>query len=172
MGTAVHLQLRAGAMDGNQPQALSIVDALKNLEESVERKDFLTGYLNKIQVTEKAFPSKGGYVIIADEEIKKLLVLEAVGGKEGGHSFICHKCDDLTSMGNVQTVNMEEKNQCNHAIVAGLLFGNFEISDMDQTKNTIDLVRQDEKEVVALVVPKGGKKPGVIFGNFGKSTPC
>jgi len=54
---------------------LSIVDALKNLEESVERKDFLTGYLNRIQVTEKAFPSKGGYVIIADEEIKKLLVL-------------------------------------------------------------------------------------------------
>ena len=132
----------------------------------MERKDFLTGYLNKIQVTEKAFPSKGGYVIIADEEIKKLLVLEAVGGKEGGHSFICHKCDDLTSMGNVQTVNMEEKNQCNHAIIAGLLFGNFEISDMDQTKNTID-VRQDEKEVV---VPIGGKKPGVIFGNFGKST--
>ena len=85
-------------------------------------------------------------------------------------AFICHKCDDLTSMGNVQTVNMEEKNQCNHAIVAGLLFGNFEISDMDQTKNTIDVVRQDEKEVVALVVPKGGKKPGVIFGNFGKST--
>ena len=41
---------------------------------------------------------------------------------------------------------------------------------MDQTKNTIDLVRQDEKEVVALVVPEGGKKPGVIFGNFGKST--
>ena len=149
---------------------MSIVDALKNLEASVERKDFLTGYLNKIQVTEKAFPSKGGYVIIADEQIKKLLVLEAVGGKEGGHSFICHKCDDLTSMGNVQTVNMEEKNQCNHAIVAGLLFGNFEISDMDQTKNTIDVVRQDEKEVVALVVPKGGKKPGVIFGNFGKST--
>ena len=46
--------------------------------------------------------------------------------------------------------------------------------DMDQTnmdryvmtKNTID-VRQDEKEVV---VPIGGKKPGMIFGNFGKST--
>ena len=55
----------------------------------MERKDFLTGYLNKIQVTEKAFPSKGGYVIIADEEIKKLLVLEAVGGQEGGHlSFV------------------------------------------------------------------------------------
>ena len=77
----------------------------------MERKDFLTGYLNRIQVTEKAFPSKGGYVIIADEEIKKLLVLQAVRGKEGGHCFICHKCDDLTSMGNVQTVNMEEKNQ-------------------------------------------------------------
>ena len=54
---------------------MSIVDALKNLEESVERIDFLTGYLNKIQVTEKAFPSKGGYVIIAGEQIKKLLVI-------------------------------------------------------------------------------------------------
>ena len=133
----------------------AVVDVLDNMNESQERKDFLMGYLNRAQLTQRVFASTDGYAIVPDEEMKKLLITQAVIGKEGEKCFICYKCDD-----------MKEKLQCNHAIIADLLFANNEITDFDSTKNVVDVVKNDEKEIIALVIPatnKGRKKPGATI---------
>ena len=96
----------------------AVVDVLDNMNESQERKDFLMGYLNRAQLTQRVFASTDGYAIVPDEEMKKLLITQAVIGKEGEKCFICYKCDDLTSLDNAKNVNMKEKLQCNHAIIA------------------------------------------------------
>ena len=100
----------------------AVVDVLDNMNESQERKDFLMGYLNRAQLTQRVFASTDGYAMVPDEEMKKLLITQAVIVKEGEKCFICYKCDDLTSLGNAKSVNMKEKLQCNHAIIADLLF--------------------------------------------------
>ena len=144
----------------------AVVDVLDNMNESQERKDFLMGYLNRAQLTQRVFASTDGYAMVPDEEMKKLLITQAVIGKEGEKCFICCKCDDLTSLDNAKNVNMKEKLQCNHAIIADLLFANNEITDFDSTKNVVDVVKNDEKEIIALVIPatnKGRKKPGATI---------
>ena len=125
----------------------AVVDVLDNMNESQERKDFLMGYLNRAQLTQRVFASTDGYAIVPDEEMKKLLITQAVIGKEGEKCFICYKCDDLTSLDNAKNVNMKEKLQCNHAIIADFLFANNEITDFDSTKNVVDVVKNDKKEM-------------------------
>ena len=47
-----------------------------------------------------------------------------------------------------------------------MLFANNEITDFDSTKNVVDVVKNDEKEIIALVIPatnKGRKKPGATI---------
>ena len=61
----------------------AVVDVLDNMNESQERKDFLMGYLNRAQLTQRVFASTDGYTIVPDEEMKKLLITQAVIGKEG-----------------------------------------------------------------------------------------
>ena len=51
----------------------AVVDVLDNMNESQERKDFLMGYLNRAQLTQRVFASTDGYAIVPDEEMKKLL---------------------------------------------------------------------------------------------------
>ena len=66
----------------------AVVDVLDNMNESQERKDFLMIYLNRAQLTQRVFVSTDGYAIVPDEEMKKLLITQAVIGKEGEKCFI------------------------------------------------------------------------------------
>ena len=129
-----------------------------------ETKDFLIGYSARAQAKDRAFTSLGGFAVVPDEENKKLLITQAKVDKGGEKGFICYKCDDLTSLENARNVNINEKKQCIHAMLAFMLFANLEIRDLDSTKSTIDVLKHNEKEIIALVIPcTDQKRPGVLL---------
>ena len=131
------------------------------MNESEETKKVLLGYMTRATVAERTFSSQGGYTVVPDEESKKLIINQAVE-RDGETFFICHKCDDLTSFYNAKDINIKEIGQCMHSKLSSILFPNLVITDLDKTKNIIDVVKE-EKETIAFVFPcKDLKRPGVI----------
>ena len=114
--------------------------------------------MTRATVAERTFSSQGGYTVVPDEESKKLIINQAVE-RDGETFFICHKCDDLTSFYNAKDLDIKEVGQCIHSRI---FFANMVITDLDKTKNIIDVVKE-EKETIAFVFPcKDLKRPGVI----------
>ena len=131
------------------------------MNESEETKKVLLGYMTRATVAERTFSSQGGYTVVPDEESKKLIINQAVE-RDGETFFICHKCDDLTSFYNAKDINIKEMGQCMHSKLSSILFPNMVITDLDKTKNIIDVVKE-EIETIAFVFPcKDLKRPGVI----------
>ena len=142
-------------------QAKSVLDAFEELNEPEDTKKVLLGYITRAKAAERTFSSQGGYTVVPDEDSKKLIINQAVV-KDGETFFICHKCDDLTSFYNAKDFNIKEVGQCIHSKLSRILFANMVITDLNKTKNIIDVVKEG-KETIALVFPcKDQKRPGVI----------
>ena len=112
------------------------------MNEPEDTKKVLLGYITRAKAAERTFSSQGGYTIVPDEESKKLIINQAVV-KDGETFFICHKCDDLTSFYNAKDFDIKEVGQCIHSKLSRILFANMVITDLDKTKNIIDVVKEE-----------------------------
>ena len=144
-----------------QFQERSALEAFENLDATDETKKELLGYVTRAQVSEKTFSSLGGYIVVPDQDNRKLILNQAIV-KDSEKLFICQKCDDLTSISNAKDFKPNEVGKCIHSKLSSVLYANMEITDLDKTKNTIDVLKEG-KETIALVFPSNDhKRPGVI----------
>ena len=84
-----------------QFQERSALEAFENLDATDETKKELLGYVTRAQVSEKTFSSLGGYIVVPDQDNRKLILNQAIV-KDSEKLFICQKCDDLTSISNAK----------------------------------------------------------------------
>ena len=144
-----------------QFQERTALEAFENLDATDETKKELLGYVTRAQVSEKTFSSLGGYIVVPDQDNRKLILNQAIV-KDSEKLFICQKCDDLTSISNAKDFKPNEVGKCIHSKLSSVLYANMEITDLDKTKNTIDVLKEG-KETIALVFPSNDhKRPGVI----------